>query len=99
MDEIKRIHELRVLIEKYNYEYYALDNPSVSDAEYDSLMKELIALENKNPSIDKSTSPTQRVGGVILPYFNKITHKRPMLSLGNAFSIEDIKAFDKRVRQ
>ena len=99
MDEIKRIHELRALIEKYNYEYYALDNPSVSDAYYDELMKELIALENKHPEIDKSTSPTQRVGGVVLPYFNKIVHKRPMLSLGNVFSIDEIRAFDKRVRQ
>lgn len=99
MDEIKRINELRALIEKYNYEYYALDNPSVSDAYYDELMKELIALENKHPEIDKSTSPTQRVGGVVLPYFNKIVHKRPMLSLGNVFSIDEIRAFDKRVRQ
>jgi DNA ligase (NAD+) len=99
MNEEKRIYELRELIERYNYEYFALDNPSVSDAEYDALMKELIALENKNPQIDSSTSPTKRVGGVVLPFFNKVVHKRPMLSLANAFSEEDLRVFDNRVRQ
>ena len=90
MNELDRIYELRKLIDKYNYEYYVNDNPSVSDQEYDSLLHELIALEEKHPEIDNKNSPTQRVGGKVLDQFNKIIHRVPMLSLANAFSEEDL---------
>ena len=99
MDEISRIYELRKLIDKYNYEYYVNDNPSVSDQEYDSLLHELIALEDRHPEIDKKDSPTQRVGGKVLDQFNKITHKRQMLSLANAFNYEELVDFDRRVKE
>ena len=98
MNEIERIYELRKLIDKYNYEYYVNDNPSVSDQEYDSLLHELIALENKHPEIDNTNSPTQRVGGKVLDQFNKITHKRQMLSLANAFNYEELVDFDRRIK-
>ena len=98
MEEINRIYELRKLIDQYNYEYYVNDNPSVSDQEYDSLLHELIALEEKHPEIDNKNSPTQRVGGKVLDQFNKITHKRQMLSLANAFNYEELKDFDRRVK-
>ena len=78
-NEVKRIYELREIIEKLNYEYYVLDNPSLSDQEYDRYMQELIALENAHPEIDNKTSPSQRVGGKVLEQFKKITHKVPML--------------------
>ena len=96
---LNRILELRKLLEQYNYEYHTLDKPSVSDAEYDRLMNELIALEKANPQIDSSNSPTQRVGGKVLDAFNKITHKRPMLSLANAYNEDDLINFDKRVKE
>jgi DNA ligase (NAD+) len=96
---LQRIEQLRKLIEQYNYEYHTLDKPSVSDAEYDRLMNELINLEKANPQIDSSTSPTQRVGGKVLDEFVKITHKRPMLSLANAYNEEDLINFDQRVKE
>lgn len=98
MNELDRIYELRKLIDKYNYEYYVNDNPSVSDQEYDSLLHELIALEEKHPEIDSTNSPTQRVGGKVLDQFNKITHKRQMLSLANAFNYQELLDFDRRVK-
>lgn len=98
MNEIERIYELRELIDKYNYEYYVNDNPSVSDQEYDSLLHELISLEDKHPEIDNTNSPTQRVGGKVLDQFNKITHKRQMLSLANAFNYEELLDFDRRIK-
>jgi DNA ligase (NAD+) len=96
---LQRIEQLRKLIEQYNYEYHTLDKPSVSDAEYDRLMNELISLEKANPQIDSSTSPSQRVGGKVLDEFVKITHKRPMLSLANAFNEEELINFDERVKE
>ena len=96
---LQRIEQLRKLIEQYNYEYHTLDKPSVSDAEYDRLMNELINLEKANPQIDSSTSPTQRVGGKVLDEFVKITHKRPMLSLANAYNEADLINFDQRVKE
>ena len=99
MNEVERIYELRKLIDKYNYEYYVNDNPSVSDQEYDSLLHELIALEEKHVEIDSTNSPTQRVGGKVLDQFNKITHKRQMLSLANAFNYDELVDFDRRVKE
>ena len=98
MDPKSRVKEITELLEKYNYEYYVLDNPSVSDAEYDRLMQELIALETKYPELKSPLSPSQRVGGQVQEEFNKITHKRMMLSLANAFNESDLRDFDKKVR-
>lgn len=99
MEAIERIKELRTTLERYGYEYYVLDNPTVSDAEYDRLMQELILLENAHPEIDSSTSPSKRVGGVVLDSFEKITHKRLMLSLGNVFNEDEIRDFDRKIRE
>ncbi|MFA6616943.1 MAG: NAD-dependent DNA ligase LigA [Bacilli bacterium] len=98
MDEITRIHQLRTLLEKYNHEYYVLDNPSVTDAEYDRLINELALLESKYPELEDSLSPTKRVGGRVLDEFKKITHKRQMISLANAFNESDVRDFDRRVK-
>lgn len=96
---MERINELVELLNKYNYEYYALDNPSVSDAEYDRLMQELIALEEKYPEFKREDSPTQRVGGTVISEFNKVTHNVPMLSLGNVFNEEEVEEFDNRIKK
>ncbi len=98
MNEKERIEEIRKTLERYNYEYYVLDNPSVPDSEYDRLMNELIALEKEHPELISPYSPTQRVGGKVLSAFEKIKHKRMMLSLANAFNEKDIRDFDKKVR-
>jgi len=94
-----RVRELQKLLNQYNYEYHVLDNPSVSDAEYDRLMQELIQLEEQYPEFKTPDSPSQRVGGEVLESFQKVEHKIPMLSLGNAFNEQDLRDFDRRVRQ
>ena len=99
MNVEERIKELRELLEKYNYEYYVLDNSSVSDAEFDRLMQELIMLENEHPEFQTPLSPSQRVGGLVQDEFKKVTHKRMMLSLANAFNEEDLRNFDKKIRE
>ncbi|MGR5864327.1 NAD-dependent DNA ligase LigA [Bacillus cereus] len=93
------MEELRDLLNTFNYQYHVLDNPSVSDAEYDRNMQELIKLEAENPEFMSEDSPSVRVGGTILDIFEKVTHKSPMLSLGNAFNEGDLRDFDRRVRQ
>ena len=99
MSELKtRVEEITKTLERYNYEYYVLDNPSVSDAEYDRLMQELILIETEHPELRSPLSPTQRVGGAVVSEFEKVTHKRLMLSLGNAFSDEDLIEFDRKIR-
>ncbi len=90
---------LRELLERYNYEYYVLDAPSVPDAEYDRLFRELQALEARHPSLAGPDSPTQRVGGAPAEGFREIRHPRPMLSLSNAFEEEDVLGFDRRARE
>lgn len=99
MDYIQRAKEITELLEKYNYEYYVLDNPSVSDAEYDRLMQELILLEKEHPELVSPLSPTQRVGGIVQDEFKKVNHTRMMLSLANAFNEDDLKDFDRKVRE
>lgn len=99
MNDKTRIIELRNILEKYNYEYYVLDNPTVADAEYDRLMAELNVLESKHPDLYDPISPTNRVGGKVLENFTQIQHKRQMLSLGNAFNEEDLEDFDRKVRE
>ena len=96
---LARAHELRAELERHNHQYYVLDQPLVSDAEYDRLFRELQQLEAECPELASPDSPTQRVGGAPLPQFEQITHRTPMLSLNNAFSAEEVLAFDKRVRE
>ncbi|MGD6817946.1 NAD-dependent DNA ligase LigA [Metabacillus sp. 84] len=95
----KRVQELHELLNRYNYEYHVLDKPSVPDAEYDERLHELIHLEEQHPELKTPDSPTQRVGGDILEGFSKVEHKTPMLSLGNAFNDQDLRDYDRRVRQ
>lgn len=94
----KRITELREIVNRLSYEYYVLDHPSVDDREYDRYYQELLQLEEAFPQFADANSPTQRVGGTVLEGFSKVTHKRMMLSLGNAYNLEDLEAFDQRVR-
>ncbi|MFI8684189.1 NAD-dependent DNA ligase LigA [Rossellomorea sp. NPDC077527] len=95
----KRVSELHELLNQYNYEYHVLDKPSVPDSEYDQLLRELIGLEDQYPELKSADSPSQRVGGTILESFEKVEHRTPMLSLGNAFNEDDLRDFDRRVRQ
>lgn len=94
-----RVQELHVQLNQLNYDYYVLDQPTASDAEYDQLLRELIELEEKFPQLKSPDSPTQRVGGAVLDMFEKVQHQSPMLSLGNAFGEQDLLDFDRRVRQ
>ena len=98
MDAKNRISELIDLINYHNNRYYNEDSPEISDFEYDKLMKELIKLEEENPKLKRADSPSSRVGGKPLDKFNQVTHKIPMLSLSNAYSAQDLRDFDKRVR-
>jgi DNA ligase (NAD+) len=95
----RRIAALRELIDQYDYRYYVLDDPSVPDAEYDRLMLELRELEARHPELITPQSPTQRVSGDVAAGFAEVRHSVPMLSLDNAFSDDDIIAFDRRVRE
>ncbi len=93
-----RAAELRDSLNFHNYQYYVLDDPQIPDSEYDRLMRELQDLEERFPELHTPDSPTQRVGAKPLEGFNEVQHRIPMLSLGNAFSNEEMEAFDKRVR-
>ena len=99
MNEVKRIEELRKLLEQYAIEYYVKDAPSVSDQEYDRLMQELIALENKHPEMKDPNSPSQRIIGAVLEGFEKVSHASQMLSLGNVFNREEIQDFVLRIQE
>ncbi len=93
---IDRVNELRTTLEKYNYEYYVMDNPSVEDYTYDMMMQELKALEEKYPELADPNSPTQRVGGEALNDFEKVEHKVQMGSLQDVFDFEQVRAFTER---
>ena len=95
----QRIAQLRSELNEHNYRYYVLDEPSVPDAEYDRLFNELKALEAAHPELVTDDSPTQRVGGQALAEFGQVRHEIPMLSLGNAFAEDDLRDFDRRVRE
>lgn len=95
----ERVDELITLLDRYSHEYYVLDRPSIEDSEYDKLYHELLHLEETYPALVQQDSPTQRVGGTLLPGFEKVEHDLPMLSLDNAFDFEGLQAFDKRVQQ
>lgn len=94
----ENIQSLRNHINKHNHKYYVLDEPSIPDAEYDRLMRELQALEDANPELITSDSPTQRVGGAPLAGFTEVQHERPMLSLDNAMNADEFAAFYQRVQ-
>ncbi|KNG79755.1 NAD-dependent DNA ligase LigA [Mycoplasma sp. HU2014] len=92
-----KINQLKEKIEKWSYEYYVLDNPSVDDSEYDLVLNELMDLEKQNSEFITPDSPTQKVGGTIIQGFEKVNHKTPMLSLGNVFSFEEFKDFNNQI--
>ncbi|MFN0316921.1 MAG: NAD-dependent DNA ligase LigA [Burkholderiales bacterium] len=94
-----RAKELRALIEHHNYRYYVLDQPVISDHEYDQLFRELLAIEAEFPGLKSADSPTQRVGAAPLDAFETVSHEIPMLSLNNAFEEADVEGFDRRVRE
>ena len=94
----ERVAVLREEIEKHNYHYYVLDQPLISDARFDGLLQELLALEKQYPELVTADSPTQRVGGTPLAAFGSVRHQVPLLSLANAFGEDDLREFDRRVR-
>jgi len=99
MKERDRIIELVGILNKANHEYYILDNPTLTDREYDRYVQELIMLEKRYPEYKLETSPTEKVGSLVLSKFDKVTHELPMLSLGNVFNYEEIRLFDERVKK
>ena len=94
----QQLEQLRATLNDYNYRYYALDDPSVPDAEYDRIMRQLIQLEADNSSLVTVDSPTQRVGAEALEGFSQVVHEVPMLSLDNAFSATDMQEFERRCK-
>ena len=94
----EQINHLRTLLEQHNYNYYVLDTPSIPDAEYDRLLRELSALETQNPEFLSADSPTQKVGGAALNKFEQVAHQVPMLSLDNAFSEDEFTGFNRRIK-
>jgi DNA ligase (NAD+) len=98
-DYAARALELRALLDRYNYRYHALDDPEVPDAEYDRLMLELRALEQDHPALVTPDSPTMRVGAAPVAAFGAVRHRVAMLSLDNAFTEEDVRDFDRRIRE
>jgi len=95
----KRINELRAELRAHNYNYYVLDNATISDFEFDLKLKELEKLENENPQFFDANSPTQRVGGEVTKNFKTVTHKSRMYSLANSYSLEDLKDWETRIRK
>ena len=95
----REIEKLRRKIRHHDHRYYTLDQPEISDSEYDGLMRRLKTLEEKYPQLKTIDSPTQRVGGELLEGFRQVKHHIPMLSLDNAYSIEELKDWDKRVHK
>ena len=97
MDEKQRLIELRQLLKRYSYEYYTLDKPTVPDSEYDALFRELQELEDRYPEMDDPDSVTKRVGFEILSEFQKIDHEKPMLSLGDVFSYDELREWSRKI--
>ncbi len=97
MDVEKRIRELRLLLEEHAHRYYVLDDPLISDGEYDRFFNELLRLEEEHPELVTPDSPSQGPGGVPLDKFEQVVHRLPMLSLENAFSADDLRAFEDRL--
>lgn len=99
MDVKKRLSELKRLIHRHNYLYHVLDSPEITDFDFDQLFSELEAIEKKHPELVTADSPTQRVGGEPLQAFTKLSHRKPMVSLQNTYSVEEIREFDSRVKK
>lgn len=93
----ERINQLRDFINQANFDYHTLDNPQVSDEQYDLWMNELIQLEQAHPQYQSEDSPTKRIGGIVLDKFEKVVHENPLYSLSNAFNEADLRAFDQRI--
>ena len=98
VDYIDRLEELKKLIREHDYNYYVLDDPQISDYAYDLLMQELLEIENAHPELITADSPSQRVGGKAVDEFPSFTHRTPLLSLGNSYGEEDLREFDRRVK-
>lgn len=94
-----RMNELIEILNEANYNYHVLDKPTITDAEYDNYLRDLIMIEEKHPEWKREDSPTVRVGGAVVDGFNKVTHEIPMLSLGNVFNEDEIIAFDEKVKK
>ena len=99
MNAAERIEKIRTEINDHNYRYYVLDEPIISDSEYDNLLRELESLENEHPDLITQDSPTQRIGSMPLSEFGQIQHTIPMQSLANAMNDEELVAFDTRVKK
>ena len=95
----ERYNELIKLIEKANYDYYTLDNPTVADREYDNWISELIDIESRHPEIKRADSPSEKIGGEVIDEFKKVEHKYQMFSIADVFNEAEIVAFDERVRK
>ena len=98
MNDLDRMKELVEILEKANYDYYVLDNPTMEDFEFDKLLTELETLEKKYPEYKDPNSPTTHVGGDAISKFNQVTHEIPMMSLSDAFSFDELRQFDSRLR-
>ena len=94
-----RMNEIIDILNKANYEYYNLDNPTITDQEYDRYMQELIKIEENHPEWIRDDSPTKRVGGEVISEFKKIIHEKPMLSLSNVFNEDEIRSFDEKIKK
>ena len=95
----KRIDELINIINEANYNYHVLDNPTITDQEYDKYLQELYEIEEKYPELVREDSPTKKIGGEVLEKFEKVTHDKPMMSLSDVFNEEEIIAFDNRIKK
>ena len=95
----ERYDELIKLIEKANYDYYTLDNPTVTDREYDNWMSELLDIEERHPEIKRKDSPSEKIGGEVISEFKKVEHKIGMFSISDVFNESEIVAFDERIRK
>ncbi len=99
MDIPSQIHQLREELRQHNYNYYVLDQPTISDYEFDQKLKQLQALEAQHPEYFDANSPTQRVGGAVTKKFNTVQHQYPMYSLDNSYSIEDLNDWENRIKK
>lgn len=99
MDPKQRIDYLVDIINEANYNYHVLDNPTITDQEYDKYLRELYMLEEKYPELVREDSPTKKIGGEVIDSFQKITHDKPMMSLSNVFNEEEIRLFDERIKK
>ena len=94
-----RYNELVDIVNQANYDYHVLDNPVITDQEYDNYLREIYEIEERHPEYIRDDSPTKKVGGKILDKFVKVTHDIPMMSLSDVFNEEEITLFDKRIRK